>query len=80
MGNIIALKEITATKRVFSAFSQLEVLKKIWLQEQEELQFEVWLKRLIQNKETRQNITASFEQTAIVNVLPAFEALYSEGL
>ena len=80
MGNIIALKEITATKRVFSAFSQLEVLKKIWLQEQEEIQFEVWLKRLIQNKETRQSITATFEQTAIVNVLPAFEVLYSEGL
>jgi hypothetical protein len=80
MGNVIALKEITATKRVFSAFSQSEILKKIWLNEQKEIQFEVWLKSLIQNKEARQSITTAFEQTAIVNVLPAFEVFTSEGL
>ena len=80
MGNIIALKEITATKRVFSAFSQSEILKEIWLHEQKEIQFEAWLKSLIQNKEARQSITATFERTAIMNVLPAFEVLTSEAL
>ena len=80
MGNIIALKEITATKRVFSAFSQSEILKEIWLQEQKEIQFEAWLKSLIENKEARQSITATFERTAIRNVLPAFEVLTSEDL
>lgn len=80
MGNIIALKEITATKRVFSAFSQSEILKEIWLHEQKEIQFEAWLKSLIQNKEARQSITATFERTAIRNVLPAFEVLTSEDL
>ena len=80
MGNIIALKEITATKRVFSAFSQLEILKEIWLHEQKEIQFEAWLKILIQNKGARQSITAAFERTAIVNVLPAFEVFTSEDL
>ena len=80
MGNIIALKEITATKRVFSAFSQSEILKEIWLHEQKEIQFEAWLKSLIQNKEARQSITATFGRTAIVNVLPAFEVLTSEDL
>ena len=80
MGNIIALKEITATKRVFSAFSQSEILKEIWLHEQKEIQFEAWLKSLIENKEARQSITATFERTAIRNVLPAFEVLTSEDL
>ena len=80
MGNVIALKEITATKRVFSAFSQSEILKKTWLNEQKEIPFEVWLKSLIQNKEARQSITATFERTAIMNVLPAFELLTSEDL
>ena len=80
MGNIIALKEITATKRVFSAFSQSEILKEIWLHEQKEIQFEAWLKSLIENKEARQSITATFERTAIRNVLPAFEVLTSEAL
>ena len=80
MGNIIALKEITATKRVFSAFSQSEILKEIWLHEQKEIQFEAWLKSLIQYKEARQSITATFERTAIRNVLPAFEVLTSEDL
>ena len=80
MGNIIALKEITATKRVFSAFSQSEILKEIWLHEQKEIQFEAWLKSLIQNKEARQSITATFERTAIINILPAFEVLTSEAL
>ena len=80
MGNIIALKEITATKRVFSALSQSEILKEIWLQEQKEIQFEAWLKCLIQNKKARQTITATFERTAIVNGLPAFEVFTSEGL
>jgi hypothetical protein len=80
MGNVIALKEITATKRVFSAFSQSEILKEIWLHEQKEIQFEAWLKKLIQNKEARKSITATFERTAIVNVLPAFEVFTSEGL
>ena len=80
MGNIIALKEIKATKRVFGAFSQSEILKEIWLHEQKEIQFEAWLKNLIQNKEARQSITATFERTAIRNVLPAFEVFTSEGL
>ena len=80
MGNIIALKEIRATKRVFGAFSQSEILKEIWLHEQKEIQFEAWLKNLIQNKEARQSITATFERTAIMNVLPAFEVFTSEGL
>ena len=80
MGNIIALKEITATKRLFSAFSQSEILKEIWLHEQKEIQFEAWLKSLIENKEARQSITATFERTAIKNVLPAFEVLTSEDL
>ena len=80
MGNIIALKEITATKRVFSAFSQSEILKEIWLHEQKEIQFETWLKSLIENKEARQSTTTTFERTAIVNVLPAFEVFTSEGL
>jgi len=80
MGNVIALKEITATKRVFGAFSQSEILKEIWLHEQKEIQFEAWLKNLIQNKEARESITATFERTAIMNVLPAFEVFTSEGL
>jgi hypothetical protein len=80
MGNIIALKEISATKRVFGAFSQYEILKEIWLHEQKEIQFEAWLKNLIQNKEARNSITATFERTAIMNVLPAFEVFTSEGL
>jgi hypothetical protein len=80
MGNIIALKEISATKRVFGAFSQSEILKEIWLHEQKEIQFEAWLKNLIQNKEARNSITATFERTAIMNVLPAFEVFTSEGL
>ena len=80
MGNVIALKEITATKRVFNAFSQSEILKEIWLHEQKELRFEVWLKSLIQNKEVRQSITATLERTAILNILPAFEVFTSEGL
>ena len=80
MGNVIALKEITATKRVFGAFTQSEILKEIWLHEQKEIQFEAWLKNLIQNKEARQSITATFERTAIMNVLPAFEVFTSEGL
>ena len=80
MGNIIALKEISATKRVFGAFSQSEILKEIWLHEQKEIQFEAWLKNLIQNKEARNSITATFERTAIRNVLPAFEVLTSEDL
>ena len=80
MGNIIALKEITATKRVFNAFSQSEILKQIWLNEQKELRFEVWLKSLIQSKEARQSITATLERTAILNILPAFEVFTSEGL
>ena len=80
MGNIIALKEITATKRVFSALSQSEILKEIWLQEQKEIQFEAWLKGLIENKEARQSTATTFERTAIRNVLPAFEVLTSEAL
>ena len=80
MGNVIALKEITATNRVFSAFSQLEILKEIWLHEQKDIQFEAWLKILIQNKGARQSITAAFERTAIGNVLPAFEVFANEGL
>ena len=80
MGNIIALKEIRATKRVFGAFSQSEILKEIWLHEQKDIQFEAWLKNLIQNKEARQSITATFERTAIMNVLPAFKVFISEGL
>ena len=80
MGNIIALKEIRATKRVFGAFSQSEILKEIWLHEQKDIQFEAWLKILIQNKGARQSITAAFERTAIVNVLPAFEVFTSEDL
>ena len=80
MGNVIALKEIKATKRVFGAFSQSEILKEIWLHEQKEIQFEAWLKNLIQNKDARQSITATFERTAIMNVLPAFEVFTSEGL
>ena len=80
MGNIIALKEISATKRVFGAFSQSEILKEIWLHEQKEIQFEAWLKNLIQNKEARNSITATFERTAIMNVLPAFEVFICEGL
>jgi len=80
MGNVIALKEITATKRVFSAFSQSEILKEIWLHEQKDIQFEAWLKILIRNKEARQSITAAFERTAIGNVLPAFEVFSDEGL
>ena len=80
MGNIIALKEITATKRVFSAFSQSEILKEIWLHEQKEIQFEAWLESLIQNKEVRQSIADTFERAAIMNVLPAFEVLTSEDL
>ena len=80
MGNVVALKEITATKRVFSAFSQSEILKEIWLHEKKEIQFEAWLKSLIQNKEARRSITATFERTAIMNVLPAFEVFKSEGL
>ena len=79
-GNIIALKEIAATKRVFSAFSQLEILKEIWLHEQKEIQFEAWLESLIQNKEVRQSIADTFERAAIMNVLPAFEVLTSEDL
>ena len=80
MGNIIALKEIRATKRVFGAFSQSEILKEIWLHEQKDIQFEAWLKILIRNKEARQSITATFERTAIMNVLPAFKVFISEGL
>ena len=77
---VIALKEITATKRIFGAFSQSEILKEIWLHEQKDIQFEAWLKILIQNKEARQSITAAFERTAIGNVLPAFEVFANEGL
>ena len=78
MGNVIALKEITATKRVFGAFSQSEILKEIWLHEQKEIKFEAWLKRLIQNNEARRSITATFQRTAIVNDLPAFEVFTNE--
>ena len=80
MGNVIALKEITATKRVFGALSQSEILKEIWLHEQKEIQFEAWLKSLIENKEARQSTATTFERTAIRNVLPAFEVLTSEAL
>ena len=46
----------------------------------EEEPFEVWLKRLINNKEARQSATSILTQNAIVNVLPAFKISDSKGL
>ena len=78
--NLIALKEINARNRVFTALSQFEILCEIHSSNSKSVSFEVWLKHLINNNDARRNITATFAQNAIKNTLPAFKISDRERL
>ena len=71
--NLIALKEINARDRIFTALSQFEILCEIHSSNSKSIPFEAWLKHLINNNDARRNITATFAQNAIKNILPNFK-------
>ena len=78
--SLIALKEINARDRIFTALSQFEILCKIHSSNSKSIPFEVWLKHLINNNDARRNITATFAQNAIKNILPNFKIFDKERL
>ena len=78
--NLIALKEINAQNRVFTALSQFEILGQIHSSNSKGIPFEVWLKHLINHNDARRNITATFAQNAIKNILPNFKICDRERL
>ena len=78
--NLIALKEINARNRVFTALSQFEILGQIHSSHSKGIPFEVWLKHLIYHNNARRNITATFAQNAIKNILPNFKISDRERL
>jgi hypothetical protein len=78
--NLIALQEINARDRIFTALSQFEILYEIYSSNSKSISFEVWLKHLINNNDARRNITATFNQNAIKNILPNFKICDRERL
>lgn len=78
--NPIALKEINANNRVFTALGQFEILGQIHSSHSKGIPFEVWLKHLIYHNNARRNITATFAQNAIKNILPNFKISDRERL
>ena len=71
--NPIALKEINARNRVFTALSQFEILGEIHSSNSKGIPFEAWLKHLINHNGARRNITTTFAQNAIKNPLLNFK-------
>ena len=78
--NPIALKEINARNRVFTALSQFEILGEIHSSNSKGIPFEVWLKHLINHNDARRRITATCAQNAIKNILPNFKIYDREHL
>ena len=78
--SLIALKEIKARKRVFTALSQADILGEIHLDHSKGVPFEDWLRHLINNIDARRNITTALAQNATKNTLPAFEICDKEHL
>jgi hypothetical protein len=79
-GNVIALQEIVAKNRIFKSLNQSEILRRICMEQSNGLQLEEWLKIIIDNQETRQEVTTRLSWNAIIKSLPAFKILDVKAL
>jgi hypothetical protein len=79
-GDAIALQEIVGKNRIFKSLNQSEILRRICMEESNELQLEEWLKTIIDNQEIRQEVTTRLSRDSIIKSLPAFKILDAKAL